>query len=514
MLQDIAKEAGRYDRPATEVLVRKAIDAARRGAVLDGRELKTALTALRDNRWFDLLREAGDALILAGDERPAVHKLYAQALIDTGVISAAVPFLERLAATSQGFERDEARGLLGRAWKQAYVNEGALTKDVAKTVIERSLEQYYTPYVENRDNLYQGINAVAMLCRAERDGVAVSGAYPDPRELATAIRNRVLELDEINRAQPWDYATAAEASIALKEWDAALKWMNRYMPDANAFAAAGTLRQLKEVWQLGANDDDEGGPLVHLLEANTLKKQGGQSVASSSGSAFSPESLHRQLLHKNLQAVLGTESYKTLEWYRKGLVRAANVARIGTLFYTFGTGFLVELDGQQLLVTNHHVVPDKLTYDRAYVTFEAREDDKRRYRIEEQLWTSRIDDLDATIVRLDKPVEGIEAYPFCEKVPPLDPPARVYVIGHPKGGSMSFSIADNILLAHKEPKLQYRAPTDPGSSGSPVFDDEWSLLALHHAGGADMPKLDGEGVWPANEGLDINKVFERFRARA
>jgi hypothetical protein len=514
MLQDIAKEAARYDRPATEVLVRKAIDAARRGASLDGKELKVALTALRDNRWFDLLREAGDALILAGEERPAVHKLYAQALIDTGVISAAVPFLERLAASSEGFERDEARGLLGRAWKQAYVNEGALTTAVAKSVIERSLEQYYAPYVENRDNLYQGINAVAMLCRAQRDHIEVSGAYPDPRELATTIRNRVIELDDVDRAQPWDYATAAEASIALEEWDEALFWMNRYMPAANAFAAAGTLRQLKEVWQLSANDDDGGGPLVHLLEAVTLKKQGGQSVSSSAGSEFSPGSLSRQLLNKNLQAVLGGESYKTLEWYRTGLVRAANVARIGSLFYTFGTGFLVELDGEQLLVTNHHVIPNKIAFDRAYVSFEARAGDTQRYRIKEQLWTSGIDDLDATIVRLDKPVEGVEAYPFCAAVPPLEPPARVYVIGHPKGGTMSFSIADNILLAHKEPKLQYRAPTDPGSSGSPVFDDEWSLLALHHAGGLDMPRLDGEGVWPANEGLDINKVLQRFRDRA
>ncbi|HYH10482.1 MAG TPA: serine protease [Thermoanaerobaculia bacterium] len=511
MLQKIADAARTYDRPATEALVAQAIDAARRGKVFEERLLRNALTALRDNRWFDLLRDAGDALILTGEMRPSIHKLYAQALIDTGVISAAVPFLERLAVNSKGFEHDEARALLGRAWKQAYVSRDALTQSLAKKVMERALEQYYAPYAEDHDNLYQGINTVAMLCRAERDGLAVSGAYPDPRALAKEILDRVLELDDNQRAQPWDYATAAEASVALGEWARALEWMNRYLPDASAFAAAGTLRQLVEVWQICATDDDGGGPLVNLLEAEKLSKKGGESI-DVAGAHASLQSIDRQ--RQFLQAVLGEERYKTIDWLRTGFARAKNVARVGSIFRTFGTGFLVDIDGQQLLLTNHHVSPEAIACERALVTFDAREGDKRRYRIAEQLWTSPVGELDATIVRLDAHVEDVEPYPLCADVPPLDPPSRVYVIGHPHGGTMSFSIADNLLIADVDPRLQYRAPTDPGSSGSPVFDEDWSLLALHHAGARDMPKLDGDGVWPANEGIDINEVFERFRARA
>ena len=30
-----------------------------------------------------------------------------------------------------------------------------------------------------------------------------------------------------------------------------------------------------------------------------------------------------------------------------------------------------------------------------------------------------------------------------------------------------------------------------GSSGSPVFNSDWDLIALHHAGSHEMPKLDG-----------------------
>jgi hypothetical protein len=512
MLQDIAKAARTYDRPATESLVREVVSAARRGEVHDLGLLRDALTALRDNRWFELLRNACDALILAGETRPAIHKLYAQGLIDTGVIGAAIPFLDRLIAESTGPLRDDARGILGRAWKQAYVSGEALSEPFAKKLMERSLESYYAPYKDKREkNLYQGINTVAMLARAQRDGLALSGDYPDPRDLAREIRNRVEELDRNEEAQAWDYATASEASVALGDWAEAIRWMNRYLVNCTAFEVGGTLRQLTEVWQLAATDDEGGGPLVHLLEAEALKKQGGESI-DATGAHASLQSLDRQ--RGFLQAVLGEERYRTIDWLRAGLARADNVARIGSLFKTLGTGFLAEIDGEQLLVTNHHVIPEAIHESRAQVTFDAREGAKRRYKVQEVVWTSKVEDLDATIVKLDKPVEGVEPYPVCGAVPPLEPPARVYVIGHPRGGTMSFSIADNVLLAHKDPKLQYRAPTDPGSSGSPVFDEEWSLLALHHAGGTEMPRLDGDGVWPANEGLDINKVFERFRARA
>ncbi|HBL29593.1 MAG TPA: serine protease, partial [Acidobacteria bacterium] len=46
--------------------------------------------------------------------------------------------------------------------------------------------------------------------------------------------------------------------------------------------------------------------------------------------------------------------------------------------------------------------------------------------------------------------------------------AKVYVIGHPLGGGLSLSLTDNALLGTSERLLHYRAPTEGGSSGSPV----------------------------------------------
>lgn len=47
----------------------------------------------------------------------------------------------------------------------------------------------------------------------------------------------------------------------------------------------------------------------------------------------------------------------------------------------------------------------------------------------------------------------------------------------------------------------------PGSSGSPVFDDDWEVVALHHSGGW----LREPGVkltYYRNEGIAIDKVID------
>jgi V8-like Glu-specific endopeptidase len=71
-----------------------------------------------------------------------------------------------------------------------------------------------------------------------------------------------------------------------------------------------------------------------------------------------------------------------------------------------------------------------------------------------------------------------------------------------------------LLLDHESPKVHYRAPTEGGSSGSPIFNQAWDLIALHHAGGMDMKMLHGkEGTYPANEGIDFMSIQSAFAER-
>ena len=55
--------------------------------------------------------------------------------------------------------------------------------------------------------------------------------------------------------------------------------------------------------------------------------------------------------------------------------------------------------------------------------------------------------------------------------------------------------------------MHYRAPTEHGSSGSPVFNRDWDVVAVHHAGRMDMRRLGDEGgTYPANEGIWIEAI--------
>ena len=122
---------------------------------------------------------------------------------------------------------------------------------------------------------------------------------------------------------------------------------------------------------------------------------------------------------------------------------------------------------------------------------------------------------------------GIDPLPLDRGLPDIDRKPRVYVIGYPDGRDLAFSLQDNELLDHEGPpmghppdpdvcRLQYRAPTAPGSSGSPVFSAKgWRVVALHHAGSKSMPKLNSKtGRWPANEGIWIQSIISASRAQA
>jgi V8-like Glu-specific endopeptidase len=60
-----------------------------------------------------------------------------------------------------------------------------------------------------------------------------------------------------------------------------------------------------------------------------------------------------------------------------------------------------------------------------------------------------------------------------------------------------------------------RAPTEGGSSGSPVFNSRlWQVIALHHKGGkTGMSQLNGKpGTYAANEGVSIASIIAAMRA--
>ena len=68
----------------------------------------------------------------------------------------------------------------------------------------------------------------------------------------------------------------------------------------------------------------------------------------------------------------------------------------------------------------------------------------------------------------------------------------VTIIQHPNGGLKKIAARENQVVDKLDQYVLYVTDTEPGSSGSPVFNDQWIVVALHHAGvEADDPRLVG-----------------------
>jgi len=499
---------------------------------------KWVLSALQRKRCFQQLRCVADAFIQGGLATPRVRRQYAQALLDQGELSAAIPFLKALvtdaeADPGQAFELAEAKGLLGRVYKQIYVNTGAARSDRSAAVLNDALGAYLAVYeAAPETHSWHGINAVALLARAEGDLVTVDG-IDDPggrsRQIAAEVLGRLTELWDNRRATMWDSGTAMEACVALARNEEAALWLQRYVsePQADAFEIGSTLRQLDEVWRLDM-ESEPGSSLLPVLRAELLNKQGG-------GFTLNPKDLHPGALAnttpEHLEKILGTVRYHSYKFMLRAIDRARAVARIEHQpGQGYGTGFLVRApdlnpgigDGY-VLITNAHVVSndpnvkDALAPEDAIVTFQLLREEggaEEEYQVEKLLWTSPPWELDATVLRLARVPEKVEPFPVQPRLPLPDGEQRVYVIGHPKGGSLSFSMQDNVLLDHESPYLHYRAPTEGGSSGSPVFNAQWKLIGLHHAGSHEMRRLHAQpGTYAANEGIWMQSIIQAMAAQ-
>ena len=77
------------------------------------------------------------------------------------------------------------------------------------------------------------------------------------------------------------------------------------------------------------------------------------------------------------------------------------------------------------------------------------------------------------------------------------------IIQHPSARRKEVALQENTITNIYTNKIRYTTDTEPGSSGSPVFDNNWDLMALHHAGGERQ-----NGVWISNQGIRIDKISE------
>ena len=530
LITEIDSAIQEYNRSKVESLgASLVLDIHNGGIPLDDQTGKNLLRRLQRKRFFGLVSHLAEALMQSGLDSFWVRQCYVQALIDRGELHAALAYLDALVANLEQVAGEEVKlatalGLRGRALKQIYVNIGASASQQAVLVLNQSIRAYIQAYKSNPQRFsWQGINSAALLLRAERDSVSVVDT-PSPgcfgREIAGDVLRYMTTLWDDGRATMWDSGTALEACVALEEDDAAFRWLERYIrePLADAFEIGSTLRQLEEIWQLDS-EHKPGRDLLPLLRAELLQRQGG--VIEIDTGDIPPSAWDGP--RESLEKVFGSARYHSYKFLIRAIDRARAVARIeNSLGEAVGSGFLVRaadlhdsMGEDWVLLTNAHVVcntlgvKDALAPEDTIITFQLQGEESHsaeEYKVTEVVWTSPPWKLDTSVLRLDK-CPTVEPYPIHSRLPVPDGEQRVYIIGHPRGGSLSFSIQDNLLLDHQAPLLHYRTPTEDGSSGSPIFNAQWKLIGLHHAGSHRLRKLHGQsGSYSANEGIWIQSV--------
>ena len=480
-------------------------------------DVSQILLVLRQSLRYEELELVADAALAHGVDSPVVRRQYAQALVDGGNPAVALRLYAELAAdeTAPGGERMEARGGIGRCYKEMFL---ACTEPARRRLyLTRSLEVYLAAYLEDPDTYtWHGINAVALSARAAGDGLDLPPGVPGASALADDILRTV---DSAPVKNTWTEVTACEAAIALGLHDQAVERAEAFIETKpEGFTVAAFHRQLLKVWQLDTTSPP-GDELLPLLRSALLTVNGGQVTVESTD--IRATRLAGEFGDGRLEKVLGADRYLSLTWYRTGLQRCRAVARIETDSDDgVGTGFLVA--GPDLhpdlpplvVITNGHVVPEELDPEDALVAFHGLDDDPGRqasFRVTHQWWyqPSSRSGLDTTILELAGYPQDVVPTPLARALPPkpLDN-HRAYVIGHPGGFAQpQFSLQDNILLDYDQRVLHYRSPTEAGSSGSPVFDKAWRLIGVHHAGATRMPQLNrAGGTYAANEGITFDAI--------
>jgi V8-like Glu-specific endopeptidase len=506
-------------------------------------EAKKLIETLREARQFDLLVDTAATYNANAAYDPDIAIFEAQGLIELGKDGDARKLLAdtaaNVAAGSQQFV--ETKGLLGRAWKQTFFESADKSSHQAMEAINNSLTEYKASFdAEPGGNAFAGVNLLALSALAKHEDIPTTVDI-EPRPFALKLLT-ALDATPVNQRDNWYHASRAEAYLGLGDLDAVEMHIGAYVRSdtTTAFDLGSTLRQFTELWHLD-QQGERGHGIVQALRTALLIKENGRLELSSDQVLQSAQA--ERPSDYQLQKILGAGGEAAYDWWLKGIVTAQSVGVISHVALgKQGTGFLVRggdlipaLGDELIVMTNAHVICDPpaglaIAFGDATITFEA-VDKNRSHQFAKVLWQSGVDSHDCSLLRLQEPPANIKPLEIAKTIPPIPKLAsatrpRVYVIGYPGGKQLTFSFEDNYLLDHEAPpdgtppnpnvcRVQYRAPTEEGSSGSPVFESSlWRVIALHHAGDKEkMPMLNGKaGTWPANEGIWIQSIVKAVAA--
>ena len=212
------------------------------------------------------------------------------------------------------------------------------------------------------------------------------------------------------------------------------------------------------------------------------------------------------------EQIIGISSLKNILWLQIGLKVAQSVCRLLLDNGGRGTGFLV---GPNLLLTNNHVLPTPESANDAIAEFNYQHDLEgrmkltSRYNLDTRVFKTNIP-LDYTLVGVnqDPYITGLDTWGYVDSNAQAEPVRgeHLVIIQHPGGEPKQIAMTDNYVSSVSSPYIRYTTDTRPGSSGAPVFNDGWQVIALHHRSVVEHT-TDPARREKLNEGVLLSKVI-------
>jgi len=216
------------------------------------------------------------------------------------------------------------------------------------------------------------------------------------------------------------------------------------------------------------------------------------------------------------ERMIGKDNLKPMYYLRQALRAADAVVRVDVNHQSMGTGFLIAPD---LVMTCNHVIGNEADAHSATFLFYYEDHDPRteeaRARITVypattnfRFYTNADKTLDFTVVR----VRGVPAEIRWLRLKPLPLKQndQVVIIQHPDSRPKEICMQNNLVASADGKLVQYYTSTSGGSSGAPVFDNGFSVVAIHRAsvGDDEAPK-----TW-RNRGTSMIAVLEDLKQNA
>ena len=271
---------------------------------------------------------------------------------------------------------------------------------------------------------------------------------------------------------------------------------------------------------------------VDRLQAKAdLSREEAQIISAAIDMASKPAGKTMAAKAAGPEAIIGsTLDFVGVAFLERGRRAADAVGRVAFLnAKPQGSGFLV---GPRLFLTNHHVIQSAAAAGGLQVQFDYEYDRINRVRMPTAFAfdpdfcfvTDDVDGLDYTLIGIGERRVGTRTLEELGFIPLSDAGDKhmlgeiANLIQHPDGRFKEVVLRENHLVARDETLqvLHYVADTEQGSSGSPVFNNEWEPIALHHWAGPwrEVMGTDGQPLSrEINEGIRISAIVRDLRDR-